>query len=719
MRHYFLFFLASFLAIPAALAQQGPGWTSKAIADGLDYYSYSGFDTVSGAPQEVFVVDWDTADGKHALRYTWTDKMSVTSDVFRQFNAVAALNAAYEPESVVVKENGHYYSCMPKDTVMTNPVPNWKSEAAIYLDGTGHNISIAFDGKGRSIAEQREFYANSSWENIFTSAPMLIDDYNPVGAFFVDSTLTAEQLKEYNYEDPVRHQGVRHPRTAVALTADGHFLMIAVDGRKAGISEGMSARELTRFLERHFHPRYALNMDGGGSTTLCVRGEGDPNTNVVNYPSGNKKHDHAGERRLLSHFCLVEVPEAADADVRAKVLSDRTLAAGEDRVYDMSEKKLTPSPKGYEPVFIEHYGRHGSRYAYTARTYSVPLRALKHGADEGNLTVRGQKLLSELEAFWQEGQYKVGDLTPLGWEQHQWIARNMVKSFPSVFKKGSSVDACSSASVRSIMSMTSCCAALSREAPGSQIYAHQGLLDIQAARPNRGDNPFIYSGPASSFPYPETTEELFLRKMPGYKTALGRIFANTDSPLGDIQPYTFFHYYYMLIAGMQSIPETERIDTEGLMTDEEFATMWEVDNYECFKRYLPYKTSCSSIVDDIIAKADARLAEGNRGADLRYGHDHVLLTLDMIMDIDGSGYMPASADDLVYYFRNYLCPKASNIQFVFYRPKHGRKGDTLVKVLLNGEEARLGNLEAFDGPYYVWEGVKAYFNKRTSLFVNR
>lgn len=291
-----------------AAPQEGNGWTRSQVAPGITYYVFSGLDALSGAHQQVFVLDWDTANPSYALRYTWSEQQNVTSAIFLRENAVAALNAAYEPESTVVKVDGQYHSCMPKDTVMTTPVPNWKSEAAVYTDASGRRLRIGFDGRDLSIAQQRDFYAASPWENIFSSAPMLIDDYAPVGAFFVDSTLTSAQLKQYNYEDPVRHQGVRHPRTAVALTEDGHFLMVAVDGRRKGVSEGMTARELTRFLERHFHPRYALNMDGGGSTTLCIRGEGDPQTHVVNYPTDNKQYDHAGERKLFSHFCLVEVP---------------------------------------------------------------------------------------------------------------------------------------------------------------------------------------------------------------------------------------------------------------------------------------------------------------------------------------------------------------------------------------------------------------------------
>lgn len=713
-----------------------PGeWSHQHVARGIDYYAFSGLDCVSGAPQQVFVVDWNTNVPGYALRFTWSDKQVITSSVYHRENAVVALNAAYEPESVVVKVNGTYHSCMPKDTVMTTPVPNWKSEAAVHVDNSGHEIGISFAGKGLSIAQQRAFYAASSWDNILTSAPMLIDNYSPVGAFFADSTLTPDYLTSLNYEDPIRHQGVRHPRTAVALTRDGHFLLIAVDGRRKGISEGMSARELTRFLQRHFHPQYALNMDGGGSTTLCVEGQGDPESHVVNYPTGNKKYDHAGERKLFSHFCIVREPQgrflpgeapmvAADtvfrrAGVREEVLSNRILASGLDCVLDWGPKAATPAPGGYEPVYVSHYGRHGSRYAYTEKAYTVLLGMLRDGAAEGNLTPYGSSLLERLEAFWEKAQYQVGDLTELGWQQHQEIARTMVSSFPRAFKAGSRVDACSSPSVRSIISMSSFLTSLAKAAPKADIYAHQGMLDVQATRPNTGKNPFRYQGPKSVFPYPESSEAFFLRRFPQYRDVLARLFQDPDKGIGKRKPFDVFFNLYMFVAGMNSLPEDVRIDVDGFFTPEEYATLWEVDNYERFFEYLPYRTPCASIVDDIMAKADARLAEGSRGADLRFGHDHVVMSLLMVMDIDGFGYYPDDPDDLVYWFQTFRSAMATNIQFVFYRPKCSRsQKETLVKVLLNGEEARLGTLPPVSGPYYAWSDVESYLQQRISLFVN-
>jgi hypothetical protein len=505
----------------------------------------------------------------------------------------------------------------------------------------------------------------------------------------------------------------------VALTGDNHFIMVAVDGRRPGVSEGMSARELTRFIEKNFHPRYALNMDGGGSTTMCVRGLGDPETHVVNKPFSNKAAERGVERKLVSFFAIVEAPKEPVTDVREQVLADWNKSSGLDCVLDWGPKPGSPAPKGYEATYISHYGRHGSRFAYTAKAYTVLLEMLREGAEKDNLTPYGRTLLDQLEPFWKEVEYRVGDLTELGWEQHQQIAKTMVQSFPKAFVKGSRVDACSSASVRAIISMTSCVSSISREAPVANVYAHQGKLDIQATRPNEAKNPFAYKGPETVFPYPESSEAFFLRHFPQYPEVLARLFKDAEAGLGGRNAHDVFFNLYMFVAGMNSLPQDLRLDVKDFFTPEEYAILWETDNYERFREYLPYRTTCSSIVDDMVAKADARLSSRERGADLRFGHDHIMMALLMIMDIDDFNKYPSNADDLVQVFQTYRSAMATNLQMVFYTPAKGRAGEPLVKVLHNGEEVRLGSLRPYDGAYYKWADVRDYLQKRVSLFVNR
>ena len=88
----------------------------------------------------------------------------------------------------------------------------------------------------------------------------------------------------------------RHPRTAVAKKENGNILFFTVDGRSKE-SAGMSLEELQATL-RWLGASYIINLDGGGSTTMYVRGQ--PSNGIVNHPSDNKKFDHEGARKVAN-----------------------------------------------------------------------------------------------------------------------------------------------------------------------------------------------------------------------------------------------------------------------------------------------------------------------------------------------------------------------------------------------------------------------------------
>jgi hypothetical protein len=71
---------------------------------------------------------------------------------------------------------------------------------------------------------------------------------------------------------------MRHPRTVIGTDAQGFIWFVVVDGRRPDFSVGMTLPELARLCDR-LGLRNALNLDGGGSTTLVVKGV------VVNRPT--------------------------------------------------------------------------------------------------------------------------------------------------------------------------------------------------------------------------------------------------------------------------------------------------------------------------------------------------------------------------------------------------------------------------------------------------
>jgi exopolysaccharide biosynthesis protein len=107
---------------------------------------------------------------------------------------------------------------------------------------------------------------------------------------------------------PVHHQEAglrppfsdrRHPRAAIGIDRAGRIHVLAVDGRQPGYSEGMTLEEFSAFLLAHGITD-ALNFDGGGSTTLVVRGR------IVNRPS-----DSSGERAVANALLILDRSQAS------------------------------------------------------------------------------------------------------------------------------------------------------------------------------------------------------------------------------------------------------------------------------------------------------------------------------------------------------------------------------------------------------------------------
>ena len=109
--------------------------------------------------------------------------------------------------------------------------------------------------------------------DIVGGAGLLVHQGKPTGGW------PAEQLRAgFDTE--------RHPRTMIGTTRGAAIWLVTVDGRNPSVGLGMTFGELTNLAQK-LNLVEALNLDGGGSTTMVVRGK------IVNHPS-----DAAGARRV-------------------------------------------------------------------------------------------------------------------------------------------------------------------------------------------------------------------------------------------------------------------------------------------------------------------------------------------------------------------------------------------------------------------------------------
>ena len=92
---------------------------------------------------------------------------------------------------------------------------------------------------------------------------------------------------------------LRNPRTAIGVDAEGQILMVTVDGRQPGYSVGLQLLPLAKLMQ-HLGAVKALNLDGGGSTTLWAQGL------IRNRVSGTE------ERPVGSSILVLPGPDAGE-----------------------------------------------------------------------------------------------------------------------------------------------------------------------------------------------------------------------------------------------------------------------------------------------------------------------------------------------------------------------------------------------------------------------
>ena len=403
---------------------------------------------------------------------------------------------------------------------------------------------------------------------------------------------------------------------------------------------------------------------------------------------------------LAASFCL----RAQVWDVDAQLRAHPEYLAGTDYLCPTGPVALSPAPKGYKPFYISHYGRHGARYAWQDDLYRWLNTVFSEAAGDDNLTEYGKSYKERFDRLYPEVRYRTGDLSRRGWDQQVALGERMYKNFPKVFPDGAEVRAWTSTSTRCVMTMSAFCTGLKGSNPKLDLYENFGKVFLPAILPLDSGNPFRNTDyERTPVKFSEKWAQ-YIERTVDYKAILARLFKDVDKALPTEKQWDFTSYLWFFAAGMNSLYTD--LDFWDLFTREELVALWKVDAFQFYAEIWPTHKGYRPIVDDIIAKADDRIAEGRVGADLRFGHDYTFLPLLMNLDVNGFGHDVENPDDIPVWCQTYRVPMGANIQFVFYRSKKSPK--VLFKVLLDGEEAHLP-LDTDQWPYYDWEAFKARF----------
>lgn len=381
---------------------------------------------------------------------------------------------------------------------------------------------------------------------------------------------------------------------------------------------------------------------------------------------------------------------------------------------DKNLPALTPAPEGYEPFFINHYGRHGSRWLISPRDYTFPVEQLTKGERNGKLTKRGKEVLEVSRQMLDASQGRLGELSDIGAEQHQGIAKRMYENFPQVWAGNARVDAKSTVVIRCILSMLNEVEMLKSLNPNLRITTDASEHDMYYM--NFRDTIAIAAQKAAKPEVEQMKAKIFTSKKLEKMTS--RLFNDKQFVRDSIDSFKFEYILFDLVSNMQSHHAFDDIDLySGVFTVDDATDFWTYNN----ARWYIYSGNTSlnnhtgarahrHLLRNFVDEADKAILSGTNSATLRFGHESVVLPLVCLMGLNGMDYDSRDLTTLADHWRSYeVFPMAANVQMILYR-KAG-SDDILVKILLNEHEATLP-IVTDCAPYYHWLDVREHFLNR-------
>ena len=275
-RGLFLLALITLLALNAtaqtdSIVFVNAKWETKKMGPGVKWKHYWFKNNLFNSNQNINILEINPRRKvKMALGYE-TKTLKPVADFAAESNAIAAINGGFFDV-----KNGGSVDLIKVDGIglESNHLP----KSGIRVDH--QKGALLFNNGMLSIAK---WDGSADWEtklpgDIMVAGPMLL--YHKA----MEQLDTASAFIK-----------TRNPRTGVAVTKN-KILLITIDGRNENAA-GVTIVEMAKIV-KWLKAQDGINLDGGGSTTMWVKGT-TPN-NVVNYPTDNKKWDHEGARKVAN-----------------------------------------------------------------------------------------------------------------------------------------------------------------------------------------------------------------------------------------------------------------------------------------------------------------------------------------------------------------------------------------------------------------------------------
>lgn len=415
-------------------------------------------------------------------------------------------------------------------------------------------------------------------------------------------------------------------------------------------------------------------------------------------------------RILFSIIGILVVAIALQAADPTATTYNNDECQGSLRPYPIPEQAYD-YPDTLTPVFINHVGRHGSRFPASATNCLTLQRALMHADSIGSITPLGRQMLALTEFAITQSNGRWGALDSLGMAEQRGLAARMFSNYPMLLNSGE-VKAVSSYSPRCLMSMYSFTHQLSRMNNKLDITASSGHNLSYLMRPFDVDQDYLdfRKNKDAMKPYDDFMRQTIpvepLKRILGEKYPYDNI---------DAQSLALVEYY--VIAGMSAMQI--QCNASDYFTTDEYNRLWSCFN---LRQYLQRtSTTVSTIPADIaspllldIIKQVEDVVNGKSSLKvmLRFGHAETLMPLLSLMRLDGCYYKTNYFDTVAKNWQDFnVVPMSANLQIILFK---NAKGKYYIRVDHN--EIPVSLFPGKSDIYIPWETAREYLMRCIPIY---
>lgn len=379
---------------------------------------------------------------------------------------------------------------------------------------------------------------------------------------------------------------------------------------------------------------------------------------------------------------------------------------GTEIPYVYRTAQSVPPPKGYRAVYMNHLGRHGSRYVTGPQEVEKLEEVLKDAAQHNQLTRKGMQLSLQVEKFLELSSRKYGLLTPLGRREQQGIARRMYKKYWRAF--GKEVRAVSTYVTRTKQSMDAFMEELGRHTnPAAFVISSNGKVDPLLRFFDLNEAYLVYKEKGT---WKEELRQFEARR--DVSSLLRSQFFKEGYPISKGEALELGTTLYKMYANTFNMQIDLGLGQYFSKADLQY--YWENENLSNFLEKGPSNVGedlpthiAFALLRDFLETSEVALKTGEVSADLRFAHAETLIPFASLLKLACCSKQTNDLNLVADIWQdNCIAPMAGNIQWIFYKREDSKP--ILVKLLYN-EVAMPFPIPSEYGPYYKWEDVKAFY----------